>query len=114
MAAEKALAAVQAEVEAEDSDGSVVVELVTDDGAEDISVPPPGRWKARAQRMLAQGDFDSWAEVVLPEADRAKWVELDPTNDDVQVFFEKWKDVGGQDTGKSSSSRRSSKGTARR
>lgn len=114
MAAEKALAAVQAEVDAETDDGSVVVELSTDDGAADIHVPAPGRWKARAQRLLAQGDFDSWAELVLPKPERVKWVDLDPTNDDVQAFFEKWQELGGQDLGKSPSSRRSSKGTARR
>jgi hypothetical protein len=116
MAAEKAaaLAAVEAEVEAEADDGAVVVELVTADGSEDIRVPPTGTWKARAQRHLNVGDFDSWAELVLPADEREKWTDLDPTNDDVVAFFERWKELGGQDAGKSRNSRRSSRGTPRR
>lgn len=110
----KPLEAVQAEVDAEADDGSVVVELRTGDGVEDITVPRPGSWKSRAQNALAQGLVETWAELVLSPGDREKWEALDPTLDDCEDFFDRWKAAGGEDLGKSRSSRRSSKGTARR
>jgi hypothetical protein len=113
MAAEK-LAAVEAEVTAEVDDGSVVVELVTDDGKEDIRVPAAGKWKSRANTALAHGDFESWADMVLAADDRAKWLDLDPTNDDLTGFFDRWKELAGQDLGKLRSSRPSSRSTRRR
>jgi hypothetical protein len=113
MAAEK-LAAVEAEVAAEVDDGAVVVELVTDDGAEDIRVPRSGSWKSRAQNALAQGLVETWAELVLSPEDREKWEALDPTLDDCEDFFERWKELAGQDLKKSQNSRPSSRSTRRR
>ena len=116
-----ALEAVQAETDAEteSDDGSALIELsVTDRRGKvevaAIRVPPPGRWRTRANRALRQGDFDEWAELVLSEEDYEAWAELDPTNDEVDAFFAAWKDTSGQELGKSRASRRSSRNTARR
>jgi len=92
----------------------VVVPLVTDDAKVEVTVPPPGRWKTRANRALREGDFDGWAELVLSPEDFDAWVDADPTNDDVEAFFTAWQEATGESRGKSSPSRNGSKGTARR
>jgi len=91
----------------------VVVPLVTDEAKVEVTVPPPGRWKTRANRALREGDFDAWAELVLSPDDYDAWVDADPTNDDVEAFFAAWQDATGESRGKSSRSRNGSKGTAR-
>jgi len=99
--------------DAESSSDGVVVPLVTDNADVTVLVPPPGRWRTRANRALRAGDFDEWAEVVLSPQDYAAWVEADPTNDDVEAFFRAWQQGSGENKGKSSASRRSSRSTAR-
>jgi len=106
------LEAVQSDAQAP-PDG-VMVPLVTANADVSVLVPPPGRWRTRANRALRVGDFDEWAELVLSGQDYAAWVEADPTNDDVETFFRAWKDASGEDKGKSSASQRSSRSTARR
>lgn len=91
-----------------------VVSLVTDNGEFTVTVPPPGKWRTRANRALREGNFDVWAETVLSEKDVETWAAADPTNDDMEEFFRAWKELSGEDQGKSSASRRSSRSTARR
>jgi hypothetical protein len=110
---QSALEAVQAEADLPD-DGSVVVELSTDEGKAGITIPPAGQWKTRATRALTGGNFDEWAEIVLSDADFATWVDLDPTLDDVSRFFTEWQASSGADLGKSRSLRTSLRSTARR
>lgn len=107
------LEAVQAEA-ALPEDGSAVVELSTDEGSGDITIPPAGKWKTRATRALTSGNFDEWAEIVLSDTDYQTWVDLDPTLDDVSRFFTDWKTSTGADLGKSRNSRSSLRSTARR
>lgn len=103
--AEKPLRALEADaVMAPDG---AMVELATDEGDGKLLVPPPGRWKTRATKSLAQGDFDTWAETVLSEEDFDRWKELDPTIDDCEKFFKEWKHITGESRGKSRASQRS-------
>lgn len=102
------------EADADTSPDGVSVTLATDDGDADLVVPRPGRWKTRANTALRVGDFDVWAELVLSKKDHAAWVELDPTNDDVEAFFKAWQDASGEDPKGSRPSRRSSRSTPKR
>jgi hypothetical protein len=102
------------QADAETTPTGVTVALVTDIGKEDITVPPPGRWKSRANTMLRQGDFDGWAQTVLSDVDAQTWVDLDPTNEEVEAFFAAWKAAAGESVGKSSKSQPGSRPTPRR
>jgi hypothetical protein len=102
------------EAEADAAPLGAAVPLVTDAGEFDVTVPPPGKWRTRANRALREGDFDSWAELVLSAEDFDSWIEADPTNDDVEAFFKAWADVTGESRGKSSTSAASSRSTRRR
>lgn len=112
MAAQSPLEAVEAESTV--PDGGAVVEMSTDEGSGKITIPPAGQWKTRATRALTSGDFDEWAEIVLSDADYQQWVDLDPTLDDVSRFFTNWQASTGADLGKSRSSKRSLRSTAKR
>lgn len=79
-----------------------------------LSVPLPGRWPTKAMRALRSNDSEEWASLVLSEADYEAWVEADPTNDDAVAFFDGFRMVAGESTGKSRTSQRSSRNTARR
>jgi hypothetical protein len=107
-----ALEAVQADAVAP-AEGAVVP-LVTDEGEFAVTVPKPGKWKTRANTMLKDGDFDGWAELVLDRGDFETWTEADPTNEDVEHFFEAWSKVTGEDAGKSPRSGPSSRSTRRK
>lgn len=106
------LAAVQADAET-GTEGAEVL-LVTTEGEGTILIPPPGSWKARANRALATGDFFGWADLVLSDDDATLFSELDPTNDDVEAFFKAWQDASGESKGKSRRSTRSSGSTRKR
>jgi hypothetical protein len=107
-----ALEAVQADASSP-KDG-VAVPLVTEAGEVSVTVPPPGRWRTKANRALKDGDFDLWAELVLSEDDFQAWLDAEPVNDDVETFFEAWGAATGENSGKSRPSGRSSRSTARR
>lgn len=101
----------QLRADAEAPLAGVAVVLSSDTGEAKITVPPPGRWKSRANTMLREGNFDGWAQVTLSEDDWGQWCEVDPTNDDVEAFFQSWQEAAGETVGKSSRSRSGSKPT---
>jgi hypothetical protein len=107
-----ALAAVQADAEAP-VDG-VLVPLVTDAGEFEVTVPPVGKWRTAANKALREGDFDTWAQLVLSKADFKEWLAAESTTDDAAAFFEAWGDAVGENPGKSGPSQRSSRSTRRR
>jgi hypothetical protein len=106
------LEAVQAD--ADTGPEGVRVTLRTETATADLTVPPPGRWKSRANTMLSEGLFDGWARIVLSDADWEKWVDADPTNDEVEAFFQSWQTAAGETVGKSSRARGGSRPTPRR
>ncbi|MCW2901918.1 MAG: hypothetical protein JWO67_4183 [Streptosporangiaceae bacterium] len=107
-----ALESVEVEVDAP-AEGTLV-DLVTEAGEAEILVPPPGKWKTRAQTFLTQGAYDLWAQITLSKDDFKAWRDLDPTLDEATAFLEAWEKEAGQNLGKSRASRRSSKNTRKR
>lgn len=104
-----ALEAVEAEVDA--GDGSVMVAL----GETSVRVKPAGQWRSSGVSAMRVGDFTAWAETCLAtEEDVEVWKDVDPTMDECEAFFREWGAATGQDSGKSSGSRRSSRTTAKR
>ena len=97
--------------EAEDAPEGTLVELITEEGEAELLVPPPGKWKSRAQTFLAQGAFDVWAQITLTPEDFKSWRNLDPTLDEANAFLERWEEIAGQALGKSRASRRGSQKT---
>ncbi|HLL69021.1 MAG TPA: hypothetical protein VK453_25400 [Micromonosporaceae bacterium] len=99
----------EAEVEAEENDGSVVVTLSTEEDDADITVPPVARWRASAKNALfSRGDTLLWATGTLSPADARAWARLDPTTEESDRFFEAWGEASGQGMGESRASRRAS------
>lgn len=108
----EALAAVQADAEAPTE--GVPVPLVTDAGEFEVTVPPVGKWRTAANKALREGDFDTWAEMVLSKADFKEWIKAESTTDDAAAFFEAWGDAVGEDPKGSAPSQRSSRSTRKR
>lgn len=79
-----------------------------------LRVVPPGAWRQSWQRKLRQGDFDGFAEEVFHPDDVDTYFDLDPTNDDFGAFVEAAARAGGEDLGKSSGPRASSRSTRKR
>ncbi|WP_282790934.1 hypothetical protein [Streptomyces sp. CC224B] len=103
------------ETEAELDDGYVTVPLVGYDGVtKDIRALPPTRWRASALRALNQGDFDGLMAIVLHEDDYDTYVDLDPTAESIGRFAEAAARATGEDLGKSSGQRLSSRSTRKR
>lgn len=95
------LAALEAEVDTEVDDGSVIVPLVTDLGAGDIRVPALDRWRSVARNALfSRGDDLLWAQRTLSVGDYVTWTQLDPTKDEADEFFAAFGRATGQSLGK--------------
>jgi hypothetical protein len=98
-----------AEVNVEPDDGGVTVTLVTELGQADIRVPPLGRWRSKARNALfSRLDDLAWAATTLSVEDLQTWMDLDPTQDEVEVFFQGWGRSTGQSLGESRAARRAS------
>lgn len=105
----------EVEVEGEIDDGYVTVPLVGHDGVtKDVRALPPTRWRASALRALNQGDFDGLMAIVLHEDDYDMYVDLDPTAECIGRFAEAAGRASGEDLGKSSPRRASSRSTRKR
>lgn len=79
-----------------------------------IAVKPAKDWPMSALKDIANQDVAEWARKCLVAKSYDMWLELDPTIGEGEQFFSDYNDASGQDVGKSSASRRSSKSTARR
>lgn len=80
----------------------------------EILVPPLNKWRSSAMRALNTGDFETWAEKVLTDDDYDTWMDVDPTVDEINEFFESISDGLGVDRGNSRASRRQSGTTKKR
>lgn len=70
-------------------------------------VQPMRDWRSSGVHALRTGDFERWAETCLVEDDYANvWAAIDPTLDMIETFLETWKEVTGNNTGKSRALRR--------
>lgn len=83
-------------------------------GAKTLHVKPVRKWRTSALRALREGDFEKWADGCLTDESVELWYELDPTIEEVEAFFTEWSEASGQDAGKSSALKRSSRATRTR
>ncbi len=83
----------EAQPEVKKGDGSVVVRLVTEIGEADIRVPPRNKWGSMSRNRIHQGDDLGWAAYTLADDDIKKWMELDPTTEEAEAFFERFNEL---------------------
>ncbi|MER7623952.1 hypothetical protein [Streptomyces sp. NPDC126503] len=83
-------------------------------GETDVEVVPAGAWRQSAMRKLRIGDMDAFLEAVLSPASYELYLELDPTNDDLNTFIEDVSASSGESVGKSSGRPASSRSTRKR
>ncbi len=93
-------------------DGDILVRLTTKDedgevlGEADIVVPPMRKWKSSARNaLLTRGDDMAWAVLALADEDAEAWMDLDPTKDDTEEFFARWREAGGGESANRSTRR---------
>ncbi|MFF9631731.1 hypothetical protein [Streptomyces fradiae] len=79
-----------------------------------LEVVPTGAWRQSAMRKLRVGDMDGFLEDVLSPDSYERYLELDPTNDDLNAFLETAGSSSGDTLGKSSGSTRPSRSTRRK
>lgn len=119
--------ALEAEVDAEQHEDVVpdgYVRVPLGDGATVRALVPP-RWRASHLRCLNRGDLDAMATGtdddpsgrfrpgILHEDDVATWFDTDPTQDEINAWFEALTEAG-EALGKSSGRSRSTNRTRRR
>ncbi|MFD8088609.1 hypothetical protein [Streptomyces malaysiensis] len=111
----EALDAAKAQEAEADGDEYVTVPLAGYDGVtKDVRALPNTHWRSSALRALNQGDFDGFFASVLHEDDYELFEELDPTAEGIGSFAEAVVRVSGEQLGKSSGPRPSSRSTRRR
>lgn len=102
------------EIEAAD-ERYVPIPLAGYDGVtKDVRALPATKWRASALRALRGGDIDAFMELVLHEGDYDTYLDLDPDQDGIGHFAQAAAEATGEDLGKSSGPRRSSKTTRKR
>lgn len=79
-----------------------------------LEVVPAGAWRQSAMRKLRVGDMDGFLEDVLSPDSYELYLDLDPTNDDLNSFLEAAGSSSGDTLGKSSGPTRSSRTTRRK
>jgi hypothetical protein len=100
----EAIEAQQAEAEAE---GTTYVLVAL--GEETYQVLPQKQWRLSHMRMLNDGDFEGWAEAVMPVEDAERFVDSDPTLEEFQHFSRAAARASGDRLGKSSGRPQSSR-----
>ncbi|GHG14938.1 hypothetical protein ACFFSH_38205 [Streptomyces filamentosus] len=81
---------------------------------QELQVMPAGAWRQSTMRILRSGDMDAFLEDVLSPESYDVYLDLDPTNDDLNAFMEEVDSAGGEPRGKSSGPSRSSRSTRKR
>ncbi|MER7908309.1 hypothetical protein [Streptomyces sp. NPDC096068] len=79
-----------------------------------LEVVPAGAWRQSAMRKLRVGEMDGFLEDVLSPDSYELYLELDPTNDDLNTFMEEVSSGSGESVGKSSGRGASSRSTRKR
>ncbi|MER5613305.1 hypothetical protein [Streptomyces sp. NPDC002215] len=83
-------------------------------GDEVLEIVPPGAWKQSWQRKLKAGDMDAFLEDVLSPDSYDRYLDLDPTNDEIGEMLNTAGESAGEPVGKSSGPRASSTSTRKR
>ena len=81
---------------------------------EKLEIVPPGGWRQSWLRKLKIGDMDAFMEDVLSPDSYSRYLELDPTNDELGEFINTAGETSGETVGKSSGPTASSRRTAKR
>jgi hypothetical protein len=79
-----------------------------------VELIPSGAWRQSSMRLLKAGDMDAFFEDVLSPSSYDLYVELDPTNDELNAFLEEAGSAAGEPVGKSSGPNRSQRRTQKR
>ncbi|NWF25232.1 hypothetical protein HW130_02965 [Streptomyces sp. PKU-EA00015] len=80
----------------------------------DVESVPAGAWRQSTMRKLRTGDMDAFLEDVLSPDSYDLYLDLDPTNDEINTFIETASEASGETVGKSSGPKASSRSTRRR
>ncbi|WP_435246333.1 hypothetical protein [Streptomyces sp. NRRL F-5630] len=80
---------------------------------ETVEMVPGGAWRQSAMRALRDGDFDRFFESVMSPASYERYLDLDPTNDEVAELMET-AGASGEAAGKTSGPRQSPRPTRKR
>lgn len=81
---------------------------------EELRIIPPAAWKQSWQRLLHAGQVEAFAEIVMPQEDFDRFVEIDPTNEQFGEFVGDAAERAGESLGKSRGPAPSSRRTRRR
>ncbi|MGW0312010.1 hypothetical protein [Streptomyces flavidovirens] len=80
----------------------------------EVEIVPSGAWRQSSMRKLKAGDMDGFMEDVLSPDSYDLYLELDPTNEEINAFMEEASEAAGESLGKSGGPRASSRTTRRR
>lgn len=80
----------------------------------ELDIVPSGAWRQSSMRKLKAGDMDAFMEDVLSPESYEAYLELDPTNEELNEFMEDAGTAGGESLGKSSGPKASRRSTRRR
>lgn len=80
----------------------------------EVEIVPSGAWRQSSMRKLRLGDMDGFMEDVLSPESYELYVEIDPTNEEINAFMEEASEAAGESLGKSGGPRASSRSTRRR
>src|SRR5262245_34654400 len=81
-----------AEAEARAADLPVTVPL----GDTSIDIPPLWQWPADGIPALLSEAYEDWAQLCLPEPEFRRWLNVDPTLDDIDDLLDAWEQATGQ------------------
>ncbi|MEU8829328.1 hypothetical protein [Streptomyces sp900116325] len=87
--------------------------LTTRLGEKDVEFVPSGAWRQSTMRSLRVGNMDAFMEDVLSPDSYELYLELDPTNEEINDFIEAASEAAGEPLGKSGGPNRSRKSTRR-
>lgn len=83
-------------------------------GDEKLEMIPPGAWRQSWQRKLKAGDMDAFMEDVMSPDSYERYLDLDPTNDELGELINAAGEAAGESVGKSSGRPTSSRSTRKR
>lgn len=80
----------------------------------EVDIVPSGAWRQSSMRKLKLGDMDAFMADILSPDSYDLYLDLDPTNDDINAFMEEAGAVSGESLGKSGGPNGSPRNTRKR